>query len=63
MTEQPSSIRDIEESIAVVTEAMVKEILKLPPRLGVQLSTIHRCLREYLMMRTKLQEMKAREDE
>lgn len=62
MTGHLSSIQDIEESIQVVGEVLAKEWLGLPPYLGVQMATIHRCLKEYLRMRKKLQVIVGRED-
>jgi len=46
LTGTPPSVRDIEEATRAVQEAMVRDIVKLPPGLAVQLPNIHRCLEE-----------------
>lgn len=53
-TGQPRSDEDIQEAIQAVEHAMVKNMLKVPPKLAVMLPTIREALKELLVLRQKL---------
>ncbi len=45
-TGQPPSVEDIDRAIAAVSNALVRDIVKLPPQLAVELPNTLRCLKE-----------------
>lgn len=44
-TGQIPTADEFAESIQAIGNALVKDITKIPPYLGIQLATIHRCLK------------------
>ena len=53
-TGQPKSEDDVKEALKVIENIMVKNILKVPPELAVQLSTIRLALKELLCIKKNM---------
>lgn len=52
-TGEPSTLQDIEEAI-LASKKMLVRIIDIPPDIGVYVTVIHRCLREYQAIRLEL---------
>ena len=48
VSNRPLSIEEVESTLRVVSETMIKDILKVPPRLAIELTSVHRCLKTLL---------------
>ncbi|KKN81363.1 hypothetical protein LCGC14_0319760 [marine sediment metagenome] len=55
-TGKPSTIEDIERAATVVRKSIITAMMKLPPELAIELTTILRCLDEYRAIRVKLEQ-------
>jgi hypothetical protein len=57
-TGQPTTEDDIKESLRAVENVMVKDMLKVPPELAVQLGTIIRALKELIGFKQLIKKLK-----